>query len=102
MLSVDLVVHTAVSFVKTTEIECYCGIYPHSGVSHVFVSEQEFLPRLLHFSEPVLKALWRADAASLKPSAVAETVYVSLPNSRTLLVETQPAVSSDIDKIPNL
>ena len=63
---------------------------------------RNFLLRLLHFSAPALKALWRADAASLKPSAVAETVYVSLPNSRTLLVETQPTTSSDIDKITNL
>lgn len=62
---------------------------------------RNFLPRLLHLSAPVLKALWRADAVSLKPSAVAETVYVSLPNSRTLLVETQPDASSDNDKMPN-
>ena len=33
-----------------------------------------------------------------------QTIHYLLPvpNSRTLLVETQPTVSSDIDKIPNL
>lgn len=49
-----------------------------------------FLPRVAHFFAPDSKALCLAEAASLNPSAVAETLYVSLPNSRTLLVETHP------------